>query len=1051
MKDPTKSKYQLLLHCILIVTSVIPPELPMQTALAVNASIMTLMKMQIFCTEPFRVPMAGKVDTCIFDKTGTLTTDELVAVGAVAPSVRLDSLLSSHAAAMRSLEEVKAKAKKAATEPSGDGNKPPLSAQARGRPTSGAATGVGATPVPVPPTPVMSAATAGLTPTHLSEPAMTLVLGACHSLVLVDGKIAGDPLEVASLRAIKWELPLKGPSDTSRPKPEISIERPQSIDTLDSGAVKLTQVKILARHHFSSKLQRMSVVAKIKGDTGGGFALVKGSPEALAKMCTDCPPDYAAVAGNLAKRGMRVIALGIRRLTGNQEIKQCCESRSYTEDQLRFAGFIAFTCRVRKDTAECVQNLLYGGMSVIMATGDAMLTAIHVAQEVGITVPTKKGILILEQKDNEEDEKCDFFWSDYESGNKSDIAFSPEAISTLSQDYDLCVTGSVLMRARSEHSSLNGHMDAFSVFARMRPDEKESVILAMKEAGRVTLMCGDGANDVGALKQSHVGVALLSGFGDLNVTREGEKKDGVAAIAAGPGKSTANVASTAVTTKAKGAKPVLLTAKMTDAEFRDMCNMKISDIKTRLRLINIEPDDYPEKTDSEQLAALYRETADAKAEENHMLKRAKDLKSMSVADRKKFLAQERADQAKKAQEDFKAEYERLLAAGDSWAMVNAMKNCYAKTAAETKKKRGDNSFTGSAGSMAAMMDQMDDMDDLQMPMIKIGDASVASPFTSKMPSIRGTVDIIRQGRCTLVTTIQMYQILALNCLISAYSLSVLHLDGVKYGDRQMTCLGILMSVSFVTVSRAKPLDRLSEVRPLKSVFHPALFLSILGQFVLHIYTMHSLVKQGKTYLPEGYKVNTDGEFEPSIVNSIVFLVTAVQQVSVFVVNLKGPPFMGGLTENTPLLWSLVITFVGTFLCASESIPQLNSGLKLEPFPSVPFRNTVLTYLVVDVCGSMLWDRFLLFIFAFPILKASMASTTRKEVMQVVKVIVIVCVVVYWLAVQDYTELMAELERQEEEARLAELGLSADSGGAASGDYADVAPVVPGGINNMFDL
>lgn len=48
MKDSAKrSKYQLLLHCILIVTSVIPPELPMQMALAVNSSLMALMKMQV--------------------------------------------------------------------------------------------------------------------------------------------------------------------------------------------------------------------------------------------------------------------------------------------------------------------------------------------------------------------------------------------------------------------------------------------------------------------------------------------------------------------------------------------------------------------------------------------------------------------------------------------------------------------------------------------------------------------------------------------------------------------------------------------------------------------------------------------------------------------------------------------------------------------------------------------------------------------------------------------------------------------------------------------
>lgn len=47
MKDSAKrSKFQLLLHCVLIVTSVIPPELPMQMALAVNSSLMALMKMQ---------------------------------------------------------------------------------------------------------------------------------------------------------------------------------------------------------------------------------------------------------------------------------------------------------------------------------------------------------------------------------------------------------------------------------------------------------------------------------------------------------------------------------------------------------------------------------------------------------------------------------------------------------------------------------------------------------------------------------------------------------------------------------------------------------------------------------------------------------------------------------------------------------------------------------------------------------------------------------------------------------------------------------------------
>ena len=66
--------------------------------------------------------------------------------------------------------------------------------------------------------------------------------------------------------------------------------------------------------------------------------------------------------------------------------------------------------------------------------------------------------------------------------------------------HDLLVTGKTFEALALACDGVWTIADAFTVYARMSPEGKERVVRALKDRGVSTLMCGDGGNDVGALK-----------------------------------------------------------------------------------------------------------------------------------------------------------------------------------------------------------------------------------------------------------------------------------------------------------------------------------------------------------------------------------------------------------------------------------------------------------------------------------------------------------------------------------------------------------------------
>ncbi len=115
----------------------------------------------------------------------------------------------------------------------------------------------------------------------------------------------------------------------------------------------------------------------------------------------------------------------------------------------------------------------------------------------------------------------------------------------------------------------------------------------------------------------------------------------------------------------------------------------------------------------------------------------------------------------------------------------------------------------------------------EAPPQKFGDACIAAPFTSKHSnSIRCVRVILKQGICTLVTTINTYKVLALSSIISAYSMAALNLEALKYSELQQTILGISGAINYFVFSSAKPVKRLQRIKHACSIYDPYFLISL---------------------------------------------------------------------------------------------------------------------------------------------------------------------------------------------------------------------------------
>ena len=239
------------------------------------------------------------------------------------------------------------------------------------------------------------------------------------------------------------------------------------------GGVDAAHFQRLRATGFSSDRKRMSVVARDAQGTIWSF--VKGSPEAVAARAArvlgpdgESPLDAAGraqlleTAAALGASGHRVLALAFRRLD------PAC-SAAKAEEELVWVGLAGLIDPPRSNVRGAIAALGEAGIRTVMVTGDQKSTALAVARELGIVAES-----------------------------------------------DLCLDSKELARYAAEHRWEDLRRTA--VFARVTPEDKLGIVRALRAAGHVVAMTGDGINDAPALRAADIGIAI--GRGAADVARE---------------------------------------------------------------------------------------------------------------------------------------------------------------------------------------------------------------------------------------------------------------------------------------------------------------------------------------------------------------------------------------------------------------------------------------------------------------------------------------------------------------------------------------------------
>lgn len=438
---------EIVIRALDLVTVVVPPALPAAMTVCTLYAQSRLRTQGIFCIHPLRINLGGKLRLVCFDKTGTLTEDGLDIMGVV-----------------------------------------PLKGQML---------------LPLVPEPC-----------HLPPGPLLRALVTCHALSQLHDTLVGDPMDLKMVESTGWVLE-EGSAAGSAPGTQVLVVMRPPPRGPQQQEESPEPVSVLRRFPFSSALQRMDVVVTWPGATQPE-AYVKGSPELVASLCSPetVPRDFPQVLQSYTAAGYRVVALAGKPLPTAPSLEAAQQlTRDTVEQELSLLGLLVMRNLLKPQTTPVIQTLRKTGIRTVMVTGDNLQTAVTVAKACGM-VGTQEHLAIIHATHPEQGQPAALEFLPTEpsavmNGAKDPVQATDYPVELESQSCHLALSGSTFAVLQKHFPKLLPKvLVQATVFARMAPEQKTQLVCELQRLQYCVGMCGDGANDCGALKAADVGISL---------------------------------------------------------------------------------------------------------------------------------------------------------------------------------------------------------------------------------------------------------------------------------------------------------------------------------------------------------------------------------------------------------------------------------------------------------------------------------------------------------------------------------------------------------------